>query len=386
MLSKKEFNKIKEFILDNVDLDNPYYNNRNFSKRRVWELNFCPRLTNIVYNIYHEHDEIFNVSFSTFIKYYFFNSEDECYGSVENFLSRYDKRSLIVGSKKYDAFYNKAKHLFNFEPKNFQEMVFAFRNGITNRPNCEFCKCSDVQFQDKFHGYRKFCSQSCQLKQNNSIKEILTSNQTDEEIRNILRGISLDFRNLTNESVANVFGNILRYSNHISDLSDSQRIDFFLRELRYQDICCNHCNKRKHFISQGRGYQKTCGRSTCKQIHIHGDEYYNEFSVNYRINRGGGEFDSGFLYIASSESLGFYKIGISRDPIKRLNVLRSNISDLVFDTCVFLKSNLFKVEQKLHRMFKGKNIRFEEPFDGSTEFFSLNNDDIKLIKRELNEN
>lgn len=92
-----------------------------------------------------------------------------------------------------------------------------------------------------------------------------------------------------------------------------------------------------------------------------------------------------FLYVLKSKQNNFYKIGISLDPILRLRSLKNVIDDFEIIFCVFLK-NANTIEKELHNKFKDKKSIISETFDGYSECFDLNNNDIRYIKDYLYEN
>ena len=48
--------------------------------------------------------------------------------------------------------------------------------------------------------------------------------------------------------------------------------------------------------------------------------------------------------------------------------------------CFWINENLSKTEKELHKMYEHKKVIFDDVFDGYSEIFYLDSDDIKNIK------
>lgn len=371
-----------DFIKEHMPSED-YFNNRNFSKRAYWEKRNA-KLAKYVFDKYYEYNNFFEISFSTFVKYYFLNEDLECYIDIEDFLKNTKHTQINKGTKKYKKYFNEAKKFINFEPKNFTEIFYCYRNKITDRPKCKNVCTNKTELYTSSIGYRKFCSQRCQLNYNNCIKEIKESEKDHDEIISILKSVPLDNRNLSNELVAGNYINIENYSKNIENLSVGERIYIFYHKLNFDDIKCKTCSKKKRFTSQGQGYKKTCGRNTCIHMQYRGETYYNENDINIRRNRGGSSYKSGFIYIMKEEEM--YKIGIAQNPVSRLKEMSKIFPNIEYHTCVYLSDNLFKTEQNIHKKYSSENILFDSSFPGYTEFFNLTNEDLKDIREIIYEN
>ena len=250
---------------------------------------------------------------------------------------------------------------------------------ITDRPKCLNC-LGKIQFQSCSDGFREFCSKKCQIEFRNSIKTPKMSNKTDDEIRTIIEKIPLDVRNLAKFEIADNYLNIQKYSERLNDLQVTERIFLFMNKLPLSEPFCNFCGSKKKFISQGKGYLKTCGKEACKQASL--GKISNIFK---NVSKGGCSYDESFVYLLKSErNSEIFKIGISLNPLKRLEKIQrsSGITDLKIYFCMY-KKNPYELEQKLHKIFESKKLIFEHSFDGSTEFFTLNEKDVEFIEKEI---
>lgn len=375
-------NEIRKFLQES-DLLFPKYN-RNISRKKVWD-NINYEWSLFLFNSFEQMNSIYPISFVDFLKKFIFDDESIIYYSSElDFIKRTPVVQINEGTKHYKIFFDKSKKLINFEPTSFTEIIYCVRNDIVDRPKCKECE-EMTQFTVYKNGYRTFCSQKCQIIYNNKQKEIKESDLSDNEIRELISKIPLDHRNLSNEIIASNFVNISNYSKHFGNLTITEKIYVFFNKLSLNDISCETCNKIKIFKSQGIGYTKTCGRKSCIDVARFGTSYYKENDLNIKVAKGGESFENGFLYILFSQSLSAYKIGISQDPISRLYSLRKNINDLEIKECCWLNADLGKTEKEFHNIFNGKKAIFERSFDGYTEFFYLEQDDINFMKRVIYE-
>lgn len=260
-----------------------------------------------------------------------------------------------------------------------REYFYIKAFNIQERPKCMNCS-GKIEFHNCSEGFREFCSKECQLEFRNSIKPPKMSNKSDDEIRAIIEKIPLDVRNLSKFNVADNYLNIQKYSEEISGLQVTERIYLFMNKSSLNEPFCNYCGSKKKFVSQGKGYLKTCGKESCKQASIG-----NVSNIFKNVSKGGCSYDESFIYLFKSESnTEIFKIGISYNPLERLKKIQrsSGIADLKIIFCMF-KKNPFELEQKLHKIFENKKLLFEHNFDGSSEFFTLNEEDIDFIKKEI---
>lgn len=368
--------EIKKYILDN-NLLYPEYN-RNVSRKKFWD-NRNMLWSNYIFDNYNKCK--CKIKFVDFIRNYFFNEPvKNFYKTAEDFLENTISLQHNPGTNFYNAFFEDGCKHVNFQPVSMTELIYSFRNSIKNRPTCKECN-NETSFMGFNNGYRTFCSQDCQMNYNNKLKEIKKSNNTTKQIQDIIDNIPLDLRNLTNFDVANNFINILEATSSFNNVSVSERIFVFQNNLSFTDVLCT-CGNKRTFASQGVGYRKTCGRINCINISKNSN-HFNNNEFNIRTNKGGASFKSGFLYILYSELNNYMKIGITQDPITRLTNLRKNINDFVFLECFWLNDLLSESEKELHYIFKEKRVYFDVTFDGYSEIFTLDDNDIKYIKEYI---
>ncbi len=367
--------EIKQFIIEN-NLLYPHYN-RNIARKKYWDKR-NKEWSDYIYQKYEEHNSMCIIPFSDFLRYFFFNEHIKYYyNTVEDFLSKTISLQHNPGTRLYDTFFEKGCNYVNFTPVSMTELIYCYRNNIVDRPKCKEC-INDVVFTTYNKGYRVFCSQSCQMKHNNKHKEIKKSDKSIPEIIEIVKSVPLDLRNLTKYEIADNFINILEHTKEFVDISVKERIYVFVNNLSVVDTLCT-CGDKKIFASQGVGYKKTCGRINCINISKN-ENYFNDNEYNIRVCKGGGSFESGFLYIMRSDFNNFIKIGISQNPISRLLALRKSINDFRIIECFWLNKNLSKTEKELHKLYEHKKVFFDDVFDGHSEIFSLDCDDIRCIK------
>jgi endogenous inhibitor of DNA gyrase (YacG/DUF329 family) len=374
--------EIKQFILDN-NLLYPKIN-RNISRRIFWE-NRNTEWANFLYTNFNDFNKRSDISFSNFLKMFIFGEDiQNYYYTVEDFLNKTPTVFHNPGTKNYIRFFEDAKSLMNFEPINMTEIIYCFRNNLTSRPKCKECG-NETKFTVFKNGFRTFCSQQCQIKFNNKIKEIKKSILSYDQIVEGINKIALDHRNLSNEFIASSFINILEFTSEFKNIPPSERIYIFVNNLSFNDVHCSTCQTKKRFKSQGVGYSATCGKKICIGMYKSPDTYYNEFDLNIRVCKGGSSFESGFLYILKSNSRKGFKIGITQDPNTRLKALKKFTPDLQIEDCFWLSEQVHETEQYFHKFFENKQINFQDSFDGHTEFFYLDKDDIKFIRNKIHE-
>lgn len=367
--------EIKQFIIDNNILYPTF--NRNIARKIYWN-NRNKEWAEYIFTNYEEHNKKRSINFANFLRYFFFGEKIKYYyNNVEEYLTKTVNLQCNPGTKLYNSFYNEAINFVKFEPINMTEIIYCYRNNLKERPKCLECD-NDVKFTVYKTGYRKFCSQQCQLIYNNKLKEIKRSNKSDKEIREIISNIPLDLRNLTNIEIANNFENIIERTKDFHDIPTNERIHIFQNNLSISDITCV-CGSKRLFKSQGVGYLKTCGKSLCMNISKNVN-FFNNNEINIRTSKSGTSYKNGFLYVLKSDDNGFFKIGISQNPINRLESLRKNISDFRIIECFWLNSDLGNIESYLHKKFNNKKVYFDTSFDGFSEIFYLDDADITYIK------
>lgn len=385
--------KIKDILIKNrlivIKPNTGYYNN-NISRKSFWDNNF-PEYSNRLFDLYRRECEKYeNLKVVDFIKIYFFNKNFKKLGlfrkfnDIFNFLDKCDRSDLR--SKHYQLeFLSKFNDIVNFKTKNIYEVKYCYDHGLKDRPRCPVCNQS-LEFVSLSSGYHKFCSLKCQMSNNNSLKTPKLSSLSDDEIREYLKTIPKDRRNLTNQKYADVYNNIYNYSSNDKDLKNAERLFLFMNKLPVSYTICPYCKIRKKiFKSSEVGYSKTCGYVNCIKLH----RYPNTKPASYTDARIGSnrseKLKDCFLYVLRSNQNNFYKIGISLDPILRLRNLKNVIDDFEIVFCVFLK-NANTIEKELHNKFRNKKSIITETFDGYSECFDLNDNDIRYIKDYLYEN
>lgn len=397
---EKEYfrNLIKNILIENglvkVSDKTGYYNN-NISRESYWENNF-PEYKEQFFETYREWRDMFDSepSVSFFIKCYFFDKNPRSLGLFRRFKDIKDyfenaTHSELISKHYHSYFKDEFKDIVDFETDNIYEVKMCFDNGMRERPKCRECG-RDAPFTGALNGYfRDFCCFKCQMDYNNKEKTPKLSNLSDDEIREIVSKIPPDRRNLTNPKYADVYLNIYNYSKDVVDLKQNERQFLFMNKLDINYIVCPYCKcHKKIFKSSVEGYRETCGRKSCIKLRIHpncgpSDE---EINLDDRISENRNAIlSSSFLYVIYSKKNDFYKIGISVNPTSRVSSFLQFFDDFELKFCVFLK-NANDVEYEFKKHFKEKRVLFESSFDGHTEYFKLNNDDLEYIKRVLYEN
>lgn len=375
---KKE---IQDYIISNEIFEGLY--NRNYSRKRIWD-NINIEWSNYIFKKYNEYNNKFELSFINFMKLYFLNdSSIQFYHDCDDFIKRNKNTQINPNTKLYNLFFNECKELVNFEPVSFSELLYCIHNNIKDRPHCKCCS-NDVDFTLYKVGYRDFCSTICQMKYNNESKIPKSQGLTNSSIRQIYSDIPLDRRNLTNQLIADHFQDVEKYCSFDKSLKTREMIYVFMNKLSLFDLTCV-CGNRKLFRSQGQGYSKTCGSKSCIDIAKHGNQTNSKYFTRSKISRGGHSYESGFVYLMYSVDNDFYKIGITHNPINRLEQLKRNIPDIEYKQCVFVDSPS-TVEKILHEKFDNQRLELNERFGGYTEFFNLNSTDVVCVKEIINEN
>lgn len=373
--------EIKKYIID-AGILYPNFN-RNVARKKYWD-NRNTEWSKYIYEKYEECNKKCRINFADFLRYFFFDEQIQYYyHDTEYFLANTVSLQHNPGTRLYNAFFEDGCKFVDFTPVSMTELIYCFRNNIRSRPKCKECS-NDTEFTVYKDGYRKFCSQKCQMKYNNKLKEPKKSTNTIDEIRNIIEKIPLDLRNLSKSDIADNYLNILDYTKDFTDVSVPERIHIFQTNLSINDITC-FCGGKKNFVSQGVGYKKTCGKKICIGL-VKNPNYYNEKDININVSKGGASFESGFLYVLKSKNISAYKIGISQDPLGRLNDLRKSINDFEIIQCYWIMEGLSKTEKYLHNIFQYKRKQFDNTFNGYTEIFDLNTQDLKYIKDYMYEN
>lgn len=397
-LNKEIFKEtIKNILIENklvILKDTTGYYNNNISRESYWENNF-PEYKEQFFQTYNEWKEKFEgrepqVSF--FIKCFFFDKNHREFGlyrkfkDIKDYFENADHSELIC--KYYHTkFKENFNEIVNFKTDNIYEVKYCFEHNLTERPKCKECN-KDTIFTGKLSGYfRDFCCLKCQMDYNNKEKEPKLSNLSDSEIRKIIESIPPDRRNLTNQKFADVFLNVYNFSKDAVDLKQTERQYLFMNNLSTDYIICPYCKcHKKIFQSSISGYKATCGRKNCVKLHLYPNCKSDlEFSNEYYTTTRNVILENSFLYVIYSKKNNFYKIGISTNPTSRISSFLKFFDDFEIKYCVFLK-NANEVEHNLHTHFKDKNVLFENSFDGYTEYYRLNEDDLEYIKKVIYEN
>lgn len=335
-----------------------------------------------MYSNYNNQEKYIKISFSDFIRAEYLNIPTfvNVYPKYKNALDFITNHNIVSSqiSKVYDNLIKDAFKLIDFEVDNIVELKYCILNNIKEKPKCKCCG-KPVKFHTFTTGYRTFCSSKCQLEYNNTKKEPELSNLSDNEIREIISKIPADRRNLTNPKIAKVFLNIKKYSEKINDLEDRERIYLFQNKVNVDDVYCPICKTHKRlFKTQNLGYHKSCGRCQCI-IKIRNEEEIIRTENNIYLPRNGyKKARDCFIYLLYSKKLNAYKIGISNNPFRRIEEIRKGVSDIEPLTVMYLK-NASLLEIDLHNKFKDNRVQFDHTFDGYSEFFYLNQKELRYV-------
>lgn len=263
--------------------------------------------------------------------------------------------------------------------ENYKQQAYNIAYNIKSAPLCKECNNAVSWDGGKYH---IFCSQQCQITHHNKHKEKKLSKLTDDEIRVMIRNINEHSRDITNESIANSFLNIENYINSLNllvDLTDREKLYIFLEQ--DADVLCV-CGEKKNFISKNKGFAKTCARKKCISI-AKGQKCIDYSDKNIRTSKNGTKIKEGYIYIIK---LGgdIYKIGITKNPHERFRAFFKIFSNAKIVYSVYKSNNVYKLEKKLHKLFKNKYEYLKE-FGGKTETFKLTSSDIQYINGIINE-
>ena len=80
---------------------------------------------------------------------------------------------------------------------------------------------------------------------------------------------------------------------------------------------------------------------------------------------------SGFVYVIEDTGSGYFKIGMSRDPVKRFEQIQPVLPFETLITCTFEVEDRYAAESFLHRRFSGKRAK--------GEWFDLSEEDLEWI-------
>ena len=385
-IAKKFKNKIIYIIIKNKLVTYTYYNN-NISRFSFWNNNFKNVSKKLFEYYVSAKKEYYNLKFVDFLKIYFLDKKPKNYKKYKDI---YDFATNYKGLINSQTFYSKiyfqnSKKYLNFQAESFPELIYCIRNHIKERPKCKNCGQNDCRFHFITDGFKQFCSRRCQISSHNTEFIPQESKLSDDEIREIIKQIKPDVRNLMNKKIADVFINIYNYSKEERNLTNKERIYLFLNKIPLSEIYCPYCGEKKLFNSQVVGYKKTCGRVNCISECKHPNSKNYSDRPNFRVSVNYSSIEKPrFLYVLKSPSKNIFKIGIATNPEKRFRTLKKNIDDLEVVYCVYIqKANI--LEQKLHKIFEDKKVYFDIAFDGFTEYFSLTKSDLHYIKDLLYE-
>lgn len=379
-----EEKQIIKNILEEVNFFNTKYNSA-LTRFRFWERT-NPELGakflkdfNFFKSYYHK------IRLIDYIKVFILNTETRKsftrkFKGVDDFVknARYCDSTIVNNNKLIES--NEIKKYINFKPIKASELLFCYYANIKDRPLCKMCG-KEVEFQNIQCGYRLFCSSECQITYHNSKKPIKHSNLSHDEIIEIIKSVPPDIRNTTNEKIANIFGNVLEYTKNL-DIRDDERLYLYTNKLSEDHIYCD-CGNKKSFKSQIQGYAKTCGLIHCVILNKGQTPRRSKETYSNTVS-GNGYGIPGNVYVLYSESLGAYKVGITKNLEQRLRDLRRFVPDIVLKNYTFV-SDSGRVEKFIHKKYKDNNVKFGEGFPGSSEFFTLNESDIKDIIKILAE-
>jgi len=378
--------QIKKYLKEK-NLVYPKYNN-NISRKTYWE-NRNKIWSKYIFEKFNDvQKKVCNIKFSEFIEYFFFDKKTYKNGKPLIFLNKSVKDFCKIETRKppitscvYKFWHLKmSEYIIAHNLKtsdNFNEMKYIIKNNLKESPKCKYC-AKNTHWSEK--DYHIFCSQSCQIKYHNSNKELKLSNFDDSKIRKIINEIPIDIRNVTNTKIADVYMNIHNYSEHYDlELSDKEKIYIYLNEIQKKDIICI-CGNKKKFISQKKGYFNTCTRKKCISVY-RGCENIIDDSFNTFVSKNGTKMLSGYLYVCRAIN-DIYKIGITKTPGKRLNSYKNIFTDFNLIYSVYIPNNLYKLEKELQNKYMEKRAYIAD-FDGKTETFQLNKQDLLEIKRKI---
>ena len=372
--------EIKQFMQDNL------FNNKLDTRpyRKIWWDNNKPEYGDFIFDNYEKYNKIFPMKVKDFIEFFFFDREGIFYETFEEFFNKVDPIRLtnILGIgrpkpangpllKYVQTGLSYFENQLNFKTNNMSELKYCIDNNIKERPKCKSSTCNNkVNFSKSYtNGFRDYCSHKCQMYENNRIKESRKSELSDDEIRKIIDKVPLDLRNMTKVEIADNIGNINEYVDKIqTNLPVKERIYIFMNKLTIDDIICPICKTNfKQFYTQGVGYRSTCKNEKCRKA----------------FGKASSLLDSGYLYVLYSKEEDIFKIVISLNTNKRLIGLRRSLKDLDIVYCFYLDEKLTETERMLHEKFMHKHSYPSIKFDGHTEFFKLDKNDLKFINNTV---
>ena len=374
---------------------------KNFMSMRKWWSRNHPDISERLFELYDKCNEIYDTNFKDFLLSFAFDVKNYvCHDYSDVFITRKpEKLNAIINrtglnqSKVARDKILKAKEecdkALGYETRSIQELKYCIINKIESLPTCQQCG-GGVEFNGPTAGFRKFCSAKCQNIYHNSQKPIGRVDLSDDEVRDLISSVGIDHRNLHNETIASCFDNVIDYSNTVfKPLKVNEALYIFLNKLTTSDVMCPVCEVRKRkFISQGRGYLKTCGCKSCVYGIRHDVYYEGTEPVSkgpYSIHGGIEYRESGFIYIIKSEFSGLTKIGVSQDPVARIKAISRDIEDVELVNCFYIKSGLVNLEKFIHDKYRDKQVLLESQIAGYTEWFRLDESDVTDIEEFINE-
>jgi len=108
-----------------------------------------------------------------------------------------------------------------------------------------------------------------------------------------------------------------------------------------------------------------------RTMNLFNDKWYED--VSFKIEEIFNNDSKGYVYFIKSEHSGYYKIGIAKNIINRLNSLKQTNGSILLIGFVY-SENYKDLERSLHLKFKNKNVY--------GEWFSM---DFSVITNELKE-
>lgn len=81
------------------------------------------------------------------------------------------------------------------------------------------------------------------------------------------------------------------------------------------------------------------------------------------------------VYLIQQQNSTLYKIGVSKNPLKRVNELQTANAETLILIKQFPTKHGFQLENYLHRRYTNKNIQLE--------WFELSEEDVKNFEKKL---
>jgi hypothetical protein len=236
LLAQKKSGHFTSFEFKNSDINTFILDNTNFFTSKFTYINRIKYLLGILDKSFEHNNRLYSREELLNLPYGLFSSKHKGF---------YKNNRVLIES------------LFDFHITKPSEYYYVLTKNIQHRPKCKNPQCNnEVEFGE--NKYKIYCSKKCQLLHNNSFKEIKISNLSKSDIKKIISEIPKDRMNLTNEKLANIYGNI-------PILTDNVQENVYLYYNGLTSIpTCLVCRKNELiFGTFGRGYRETCGENKC---------------------------------------------------------------------------------------------------------------------------